>query len=163
MTRPSLSRVVAYLVLPTVVLVAALGVGYLKWQASSVTATQAASAQSVSAATDAVTAMLSYRAGHVEQDLTAASERMTGDFRSEYTALMHDVVIPGANEKRISAVATVPAAASLSASPDRAEVLLYINQTTTVGDDAPTATTSSAQVLVERVGNQWLIADFTPV
>jgi Mce-associated membrane protein len=107
--------------------------------------------------------MLTYRAGHVDQDLAAASERMTGDFRNEFITLINDVVIPGAKEKRISALATVPAAASVSASANRAEVLVYINQSTTVGDDPPTATVSSAQVLVQRVGSQWLVAGFNPV
>ncbi|MBB2772959.1 MULTISPECIES: hypothetical protein [Mycolicibacterium] len=107
--------------------------------------------------------MLSYRADQVEQDLTAASDRMTGEFRNEYTTLINDVVIPGAKEKRVSAEATVPAAALVSSSADRAEVLVYIDQTTTVGDDPPSATTSSARVSLEKVGDRWLLAGFEPV
>ena len=106
--------------------------------------------------------MLTYRAEHVDQDLAAASERMTGDFRNEFITLINDVVIPGAKEKRISAVATVPAAASVSASANRAEVLVYINQTTTVGDDPPTATVSSAQVLVAEGGESMAHLRFHP-
>ena len=107
--------------------------------------------------------MLSYRADHVDQHLTAASDRMTGDFRNEYTTLINDVVIPGAKEKRVSAAATVPAAALVSSSKDRAEVLVYINQTTTIGDDPPSSTMSSARVSLEKVGDRWLLASFEPV
>ncbi|OBF58147.1 hypothetical protein [Mycolicibacterium monacense] len=159
----NIGRIVAYVVLPVVVLAMACGVGFLKWQANSIGASQATAAQSVSAATEIATAMLSYRADQVEQDLTAASDRMTGEFRNEYTTLINDVVIPGAKEKRVSAEATVPAAALVSSSADRAEVLVYIDQTTTVGDDPPSATTSSARVSLEKVGDRWLLAGFEPV
>lgn len=159
----NLGRIVAYVVLPVAVLAMACGVGFLKWQANSIGTSQATAAQSVSAATEIATAMLSYRADQVEQDLTAASDRMTGEFRNEYTTLINDVVIPGAKEKRVSAEATVPAAALVSSSADRAEVLVYIDQTTTVGDDPPSATTSSARVSLEKVGDRWLLAGFEPV
>lgn len=159
----NLGRIVAYVVLPVAVLAMACGVGLLKWQANSIGTSQATAAQSVSAATEIATAMLSYRADQVEQDLTAASDRMTGEFRNEYTTLINDVVIPGAKEKRVSAEATVPAAALVSSSADRAEVLVYIDQTTTVGDDPPSATTSSARVSLEKVGDRWLLAGFEPV
>lgn len=159
----NIGRIVAYVVLPVVVLAMACGLGFLKWQANSIGASQATAAQSVSAATEIATAMLSYRADQVEQDLTAASDRMTGEFRNEYTTLINDVVIPGAKEKRVSAEATVPAAALVSSSADRAEVLVYIDQTTTVGDDPPSATTSSARVSLEKVGDRWLLAGFEPV
>ena len=70
---------------------------------------------SLQAAKDSTIAMLSYKPDTVEQQLGAARDLLTGDFRDSYTSLTHDVVIPGAKEKQISAVATVPAAASVSA------------------------------------------------
>lgn len=161
--RRDIGRILAFVVLPVIVLAMASGVGYLKWWANSVATSQAAAAQTVSAATDIATVMLSYRADHVEQDLSGASDRMTGGFRDEYTTLINDVVIPGAKDKRISAAATVPAAALVSASPDSAEVLVYINQTTTVGDGPPSSTMSSARVSLEKVGNRWLLSGFEPV
>ncbi|MCV7220297.1 hypothetical protein H7I95_05090 [Mycolicibacterium elephantis] len=156
-------RTLGYLLPALAVLLAALGVGYLKWQHDTTVTPHTEVAQSVSAATEATTAMLSYRADHAAEDLSKASERMTGEFRDEFIKLINEVVIPGAKEKRISAVATVPAAAAVSASADRAEVLVYINQTTTVGDEPPTESTSSARVEMEKVGNRWLIADFEPI
>ncbi|OJZ65095.1 hypothetical protein BRW64_14770 [Mycolicibacterium diernhoferi] len=161
--RRSTARTLAYLVLPLLVMALAAGVGYLKWQASSAAPSGGESATVVMAATEGATAMLSYRADHVREDLTAASERMTGNFRAEYTTLINDVVIPGAEQKRISAVATVPAAALVFADTDRAQVLVYINQTTTIGADPPTDTQSSAHVDMEKVGDTWLISDFQPL
>ncbi|BBZ34557.1 hypothetical protein [Mycolicibacterium confluentis] len=156
-------HVLVCVVLPLAVLAMALGVGYLKWQANSVSVSQGVAAQAVVAATEGAGAMLSYRADHVQEDLTAATQRMTGDFRNEYTTLINDLVIPGAEQKRISAVATVPAAALLSADADRAQVLVYVNQTTTVGADPPTDTRSSARVDLEKVGDRWLISGFEPL
>jgi Mce-associated membrane protein len=159
----SRGRVLVHLVAPLLVLAMAVGVGLLKWQVDSVAMSQGAAAQAVVAATEGASAMLSYRADHAREDLTAASERMTGDFRNEYAALINDLVIPGAEQKRISAVASVPAAALISADAERAQVLVYINQTTSVGADAPTDTKSSARVDVEKVGDRWLISGFEPV
>jgi Mce-associated membrane protein len=72
-------------------------------------------------------------------------------------------VIPGAKEKQISAVASVPAAASVSADPGEAVVLLFVNQTVTVGNGAPTDTASSVRITLDKVGERWLISKFEPV
>jgi Mce-associated membrane protein len=72
-------------------------------------------------------------------------------------------VIPGAKQKRISAMANVPAAASVSASANHAVVLVFVNQSTTIGDDAPTSTASSVRVTLDKVQSRWLISQFDPV
>ncbi|MGB0437782.1 MAG: hypothetical protein ACPGIJ_12530, partial [Mycobacterium sp.] len=74
-----------------------------------------------------------------------------------------DVVIPGAKEQRIAAVASVPAAASVSATPTEAVALIFVNQTVSVGQDPPTDTASRLQVTLEKVGDRWLISQFDPV
>ena len=85
------------------------------------------------AAKDSTIALLSYKPDTVEQQLGAARDLLTGDFRDSYTSLTNDVVIPGAKQKQISAVATVPAMASVSADPNHAVVLVFVNQTVVVG------------------------------
>jgi Mce-associated membrane protein len=157
------SRVLALGVLPTLALLLALGAGFLKWQDNSVRDSQIARAQSVQAARDSTIALLSYKPDTVEQQLTAARDLLTGEFRGSYTSLTNDVVIPGAKQKRISAVATIPAAASVSAEPNHAVVLVFVNQTVIVGQDAPTDTASSVRVTLEKVGDRWLISKFDPV
>ncbi|MCV7368568.1 hypothetical protein CRI77_15955 [Mycolicibacterium duvalii] len=157
------TRVVAFGLLPALALTLALGAGFLKWRDNSVRNSEAAAAESVQAAKDSTIALLSYTPDKVEEQLGAARDLLTGDFRESYTSLTNDVVIPGAKEKNIAAVASVPAAASVSASPTEAVALLFVNQTVTVGQDPPTDTASSVRVTLEKVDDRWLISEFDPV
>jgi Mce-associated membrane protein len=161
--RFSWKRTLTYGVVPALALILVLGAGYLKWQAGSAALSETASVKSTQAAVEGTVAMLSYQPDTVEKDLSAAEDRLTGGFRVDYAKLINDVVIPGAKQKKISAVATVPAAASISATANRAVVLLFVNQTTTVGNDTPTASASSVRVTLDKVGERWLISHFDPV
>ena len=162
------ARVFAFGVLPAAALLLAMGAGYLRWMDNSariddVTNAHSPARQAMQAAKDSTIALLSYKPDTVEQQLTVARDLLTGDFRASYTSLTNDVVIPGAKQKQISAVATVPAMASVSADPRRAVVLVFVNQTVVVGQDAPTDTASSVRVTLEKVGGRWLISNFDPV
>jgi Mce-associated membrane protein len=161
--RVNWSRVLAFGVLPALALILAVAAGFLRWEDATARDAAAARIESVQAAKDSTIALLSYKADTAEQQLGAARDLLTGDFRDSYSSLINDVVIPGAKQKKISTVATVPAAASLSASPDRASVLVFINQSVIVGDDAPTDTASSVKVTLDNVGGHWLISGFDPV
>lgn len=154
---------IAYGLLPALALLLAGYAGFLKWQAGSLLDARIAGAESVQAATDGTVALLSYRPDTVEKDLQAARERLTGTFLNAYTSLTHDVVIPGAKQKQIAAVAKVPAAALINASDTHAVVLLFVNQTITIGQDAPTDMASSVRVTLNRLHGRWLIAEFDPV
>jgi Mce-associated membrane protein len=159
------SRVLAFGLLPALALVLAMAAGFLKWQDNSVRNSDTARIEAVQAAKDTTVKMLSYKPDSVEKDLNDARSLLTGDFRDQYTSLINDVVIPGAKEKQISAVATIPehGAASVSADPNHAVVLLFVNQTVVVGQDAPTDTASSVRVTLDKVGDSWLISKFDPV
>jgi Mce-associated membrane protein len=155
-------RAIAYGVLPAAALLLASAAGFLKYQHDSIGNTGPAQ-ESVRAATDGTVALLSYRPETVQKDLDAAKGRLTGTFLDAYTKLTHDVVIPGAQQKQIAAVATVPAAASASATATHAVVLLFIDQAVTIGKDAPTDTASSVRVTLDKVDGRWLISQFDPV
>jgi Mce-associated membrane protein len=157
------SRVIAYGLVPGLALALASAAGFLTWQDTSVRDAAAARAESVRAAADGTVALLSYRPDTVQKDLEAARGRLTGTFLNAYTQLTHDVVIPGAKQKQISAVATVPGAASVSASANHAVALLFVNQTVIVGQDAPTNTASSVRVTLDKIDGRWLISQFDPV
>jgi Mce-associated membrane protein len=161
--RFSWKRILAFGVLPGLALILALGAGYLKWQDTSSRDAQTAATQSVQTATESTIAMLSYRPDTVEKDLTAARDRLTGQFKDAYTTLTNAVVIPGAKQKQISAVATVPAAASISATGNHVVVLVFVNQTIIIGNDPPTDTASTVRVTLEKVHGRWLISQFDPV
>jgi Mce-associated membrane protein len=157
------SRVLAYGVLPAIALVLAMAAGYLKWTVSSGRESDTARIESVQAATNGTIKLLSYHPDTVERDLGSARDLLSGSFRDSYSSLTNDVVIPGAKQKQISAVATVPGATSMSASRSHAVVLVFVNQTVIVGKDAPSSTTSAVKVTLDKSDGRWLISDFTPV
>ena len=157
------SQAIVFVVLPALALLLASAAGFLKWQDGSAREAGVARTESVRAATDSTIALLSYKPDTVEKDLDAARGRLTGSFLNAYTSLTHDVVIPGAKQKQISAIATVPAAASTSATENHAVVLLFVNQSVIIGQDAPTSTASSVRVTLDKVGGRWLISQFDPV
>jgi Mce-associated membrane protein len=161
--RSASMRVLAYVVLPAVALLLALAAGWVKWLDSSARDSQAARIESMHAATDSTAALLSYEPDTVEKDLGGARDRLTGNFKDSYTSLTHDVVIPGSKQKLVSAVAAVPAAASVSATENHAVVLVFVDQTVIVSNDAPTNTASSVKVTLDKIGDQWLISGFDPV
>lgn len=157
------SRIVAYGVLPGLALVLALGAGYLRWWAGSSVDLTAARAESVQAARDDAVALLSYHADSVDKELAAARERLTGEFKDAYGELARQVVIPGAKEKRISSVAKATAAASVSVTTNHAVALVFVDQTVTIGDGAPTDTQPVVRVAMDKVDGRWLVSRFDPV
>lgn len=161
--RISWPQVVVYGLLPAVALVLAGAAGFLKWQDSSVREAQLARIESLAAAKDSTIALLSYKSDTVEKDLEGAKSRMTGAFKDSYSQLIKDVVIPGAKREHISATATVPAAASVSATPNHAVVLLFVNQTAVVDKSPPADSVSSVRVTLDKVDGRWLISGFDPV
>lgn len=159
----SLSRLLAFIVLPVLVLGLAAAAGYLGWRDYQAQAADTARIESVQVAKESTIRLLSYQPDTVEQELTEARDLLTGDFQESYTQLTKDVVIPGAQQQRIAAVVNVPAVASVSASAKHAVALVFVNQTVTVGDSAPTSTNSSVRVSMDKVGDRWLVSEFEPV
>ena len=160
--RGTLVRMLEFWLLPSIALLLALGAAYFKYQEGTAGDADRARVETVQVATEATVAMLSYTPDTAAEKLKAARDRLTGPFRDSYTSLTEDVVIPGAQQKRISATARVSAAASVSASKNRAIVMVFVDQTTTVGNDAPTDTDSVVQVSLDKVGSRWLISGFEP-
>ncbi len=156
-------RVLAYGVLPGLALLLALAAGFLKGQSPSGTDLDPGDTAAIQAARESTAALLSYRPGTVERDLDAARDRLTGGFKESYTSLTRDLVIPGAKQKQVSAVATVQAAAPVSAKPNHAVVLVFVSQTTTEGSGAPAVTASSLRVTLDKIDGRWLISGFDPV
>jgi Mce-associated membrane protein len=157
------SRVLACGVLPAIALLLALAAGYFRWVGGSADDLEGARTESVRVAGEDAVVLLSYKADSVEKDLGAARERLTGDFKDAYTELTRKVVIPGAKEKHITAVAKVNAAASISATANHAVVLAFVDQTVTIGTGAPTDTQPVVRVTLDKVNGRWLVSRFDPV
>lgn len=156
-------RVLAFGVLPGLALVLALASGYLRWADGSADDLAQARAEVTRIAGEDTVALLSYKPDSVAKDLGAARERLTGDFKDAYTTLTREVVVPGAKQKHITAVAKVTAAGPVSATANHAVVLLFVNQTVTIGDGAPTDTQPVIRTTLDKVNGHWLVSRFDPV
>lgn len=158
--RERLRRIVPSIL--AAVLVAASA--WLFWDGSERRAAEQAGNEAVAAARDSIVAIFSYQPATAERDLGAAArDRLTGKFLEDYSQVIKTVVAPNAKQQGIRAAAEVPAAAVVSAHSDRVVVLAYVDQTTTVGKQAPLQAKSSVRVSMERVDGRWLISGFEPI
>jgi Mce-associated membrane protein len=156
------SRVSLPVVLAVIALVLAAASGVLRWLTVVQDDSDTARAESIQAATEITVQMLSYETETVDQQLTAARERMTGEFLGTYTAMMNEVV-PAAHAQRIAAVADVLKVGTVNATPDSVEMVLFVNQSVQVGDHMPEKTPSVAKVTMVKEGDRWLMAKYEPV
>jgi Mce-associated membrane protein len=155
------ARVTAFRILPGLAVLLAAAAVFL-WYLNSTHADGTTRDEVVKVAKDGVAALLTYNPETVRQQLTEASKLLTAPFHDDYTNLTQSI-IPGAEQRHITAVTTVPAAAAVSVSANHAVVLAFINQTVTVGDQPPTDLLTSVRVTLERLGGKWLISKFEPV
>ena len=124
----------------------------------------AASKVALDAATSGTIALLSYSPESLDQDFAAAKARLTGEFLSYYTQFTEQIVTPAAREKSVKTAASVVRAAVSEIEPDAAEVLVFINQTTTSRENPDGAfAASSVKVGLQKIDGAWLIASFDPV
>lgn len=152
----------AAVVLAVIALVLAVASGVLRWLTVMQAESDTARVESVEAAKEITAEMLSYETDTVEQQLTAARDRMTGKFLGTYTAMINEV-IPAAQAQRIAAVADVLEVGTVKAEPDRAELVLFVNQSVQVGDHMPEKTPSVARVTMVKDGDRWLLSEYEPV
>lgn len=121
-----------------------------------------------SAATDAATkgsiAVLSYSPDTLDKDLSTAESHLTGDFLRTYTQFAQQVVSPAVKQRGVKATASMIRSAVSELQPDRAVVLLYINQLTMSTDrPEPAQSDSSVLVTLQKVNDNWLISQFDPI
>ncbi|WP_328711716.1 h domain protein [Nocardia salmonicida] len=139
-----------------------LGVsGYQLWQQDK---TEQARTDAMSTASRTVSAMFTYEPATVDTELPRAADNLTESFRAEYLKLIEQAIAPGAKEKQLTVKATTQAEGVVSADPEKAVVLLYLNQLTT-SKDSPEGATSGSRVRVslDKVDNRWLVSQVTPV
>ncbi|MGC4987970.1 h domain protein [Nocardia salmonicida] len=139
-----------------------LGVsGYQLWQQDK---TDQARSDAMTAAGRTVSAMFTYEPATVDTELPRAADNLTEQFRAEYLKLIEQAIAPGAKEKQLTVKATTQAEGVVSADPEHAVVLLYLNQLTTSKDSPDGATSGSrVRVTLDKSDNRWLVAQVTPV
>ncbi|MFF8424489.1 hypothetical protein ACF07Y_04930 [Streptomyces sp. NPDC016566] len=134
---PRLPRVLtAALCLALVAALAAAAV--LGWQYRQGQQTAKARTEALAAARKAAPVVLSYDYRHLDRDFARARALLTGAFRDQYGRTTKTVVGPTAKKYHGVVKATVaaptdggaPAVSVVSAAPDRAVVLLFVNQIT---------------------------------
>lgn len=106
--------------------------------------------------------LLSYRASDLDADLARSRALIAPEFADEFDRLSTQLITPATRQNQLQTVATALRSGVISAGPDRAEVLVFLRQMTTRGDQPPTPTSSRANVTMARVDGQWLVAGLEP-
>ncbi|MET9214072.1 MULTISPECIES: twin-arginine translocation pathway signal [unclassified Nocardia] len=157
------ARVAALILVAAAAAIAAIVLWSTQYRPDSAVDTTAKQA-AVEAATTGTVALLSYKPATIDEDFAAARTHLTGDFLAYYSQFTQQIVAPAAKEKSVTTAAAVVRAATAEIGPDRAVVLVFVNQTTTSADKPdPAITASSVRVTLTRVDEDWRISSFDPV
>lgn len=120
--------------------------------------------QAVDAAKEGTVALLSYAPDSLDKDLSNAKSHLTGEFLTYYSQFTDTIVKPAASKKGVKTEANVVRAAVAEMHPDRAVVLVFVNQVTTSKDrPEPALATSAVMVSMVKNSGHWLISEFKPV
>ncbi|MFD4459055.1 twin-arginine translocation pathway signal [Nocardia sp. NPDC058480] len=157
------ARIAALLALTTAAAIVAVTLWSVQYRPDSAVDT-AAEQTAVEAATTGTVALLSYEPDTIDEDFASARTHLTGDFLAYYSQFTQQVVAPAAKEKSVATAAAVVRAAAAEITPDRAVVLVFVNQTTTSAEKPdPAITASSVRVTLTKVDKNWRISSFEPV
>ncbi len=153
-------------VLAGLVLVAGVGVGVAWWRADQPSAVapngalvgDEARTQVLVEAADLSTRALSYDYKTLDNDMEVARARMTPSFQKEYDATMAQVR-DNTVKNEISLQAAVMSTAIISATENKAEVLLFMNQTTESGvSKKQQLSRNSLVVTLTRGDGDWMMS-----
>lgn len=118
----------------------------------------------VDAAKEGTAAVYTYSADTIDKDIASAQSHLTGDFLSQYQQYVDSPAPSDAKKNAVKTAATVVGAALMKLDPGSADVLLFINQTTTsASNPATTMASRSIQVTMMKVNGKWLISSMKPV
>ncbi|MDH6679631.1 Mce-associated membrane protein [Rhodococcus sp. LBL1] len=161
-----LQKILTIVVAVTIVALAGVA-GWLYWGPGGMRETEAteqARGEVLDIVDGKVVAMLAYNHNTAQDQLHAAADGLTEDYKKQYLDLVDNTIAPGAKEKSIDVQVSTSAKSVVEASPDRVVTLLYLNQITT-SSESPEAASSGSRVRVEMVkdGDDWLINWLTPI
>ncbi|MFD7610743.1 hypothetical protein [Streptomyces sp. NPDC059828] len=123
--------------------------------------------QALAAARTAAPVVLSYDYRHLDRDFAAARGHLTGSFHDEYRRTTKAVVAPTAKKYQGVVKATVAsppqgggsAASVVSASPDKAIVLLFVNQVTRSSQvEGPRVDLNRVRMTLTLTSDGWKVA-----
>ncbi|MEV7687054.1 hypothetical protein ACFW1F_11110 [Streptomyces bungoensis] len=150
------------------VLVAALAAtAVLGWQYRQGRQAEQARGEALAAARKAAPVVLSYDYRHLDRDFSRARALLTGHFRDQYGKTTKAVVAPTATKYHGVVKATVatpadgaaPAASVVSAAPDRAVVLLFVDQiTSSTQVPQPRLDLNRVRMTLTRTSDGWKVS-----
>jgi Mce-associated membrane protein len=167
--RDLLLPLVATLAVLALVLVGLLGVAAAKVPPRTAAADQqnavaAARESALGAATSSVATILSYSYKTLDRDFSRAEAQLTPRFRKQYLSTTAKAVRPLATRYRATSSAQVAAAGVVSATADRAVVLVFVDQTETNSRlSAPRLDRPRIKVSLVRSGGRWLVDGLTTI
>ncbi|TLS43836.1 hypothetical protein FE633_23915 [Streptomyces montanus] len=158
--------VVLVVVLAVLLVAGLIAVAVLGWQYREGRQAEQARGEALAAARKAAPVVLSYDHRHLDRDFAAARAHLTGDFRDEYRKTTKTVVGPTARKYQGVVKATVvepadgaPAASVVSASPDKAVVLLFVNQVTrSTQVSGPRVDLNRVRMTLTRTSEGWKVS-----
>jgi len=103
--------------------------------------------------------LLSYDHRTLDKDFAAGRRVATGEFKQQYTKTTAKTVTPNAKKLHVTVTAEVVSASVVTASPERVELLLFVNQNT-VSDLVKNGRLDQNRVLMTMVpvDGQWRVA-----
>jgi Mce-associated membrane protein len=147
-----------------VLLVSLLVTAALMWTNRTTAQRESARGEALAAAPERIEALLSYDAATVDADLEQAARGATGTFAEGFRDFAANTVAPKSKSEGISTRARIAETGYLDGAADQARLLAFVDQiTTSTLSPAPTSTSSRVIVTMERVGDEWLIAEMTPI
>jgi Mce-associated membrane protein len=151
----------------TLILVAvglAVSVGLLFLRGHHDTETARARTAGLAAAKALTPRVLSYGYQHMDADVARAEAGTTGRFRSEYTALVSQVIKPLATSQSVLADARVVGASVIDAATNHVVALLYVDETSTSkASTTPQLANVRVRATLVPVNGKWLLSDLQPV
>ncbi len=152
--------------LAVVLVAAAAWLGLRTWNVREVrrhSAVVTARTSATDTAERAAAVILSYDYKTLDADKKAAEHYMTASYAKQYAQTFEKLVRGNATRLHAHVAATVRASGVMAAEPDRANVLLFVDQTTVStanGGAKQTALNRVEMKMVHRDG-RWLVADIT--
>lgn len=147
-------------------LLAAIAIGlsaYFWSESAEAQAAAQAESRAPAAAERAAQAVLSYNFETLEADKAKAVRLLTDGYRKDYTETFDTLVTKNAEQVKAEVEAQVVASAVTRASPNQADVLLFVNQTTTstANNGEPKTALNRVTLDMREVDGTWLVDGIT--
>lgn len=135
-----------------------LGTGVLAWVVREQRAAEQARDEALEAARLAAVEVLSYDHRRIEEDIEEARRLGTGEFLEQYESATEGLV-EQAEAGQVVVRTTVQGASVQEATPERVEVLLFVDQTTTrSGLEEPRVEQNRVRLTLDDVDGRWLVS-----